>query len=86
MGTAADVVKSKHSHYYKDVAQLAHVDVYRTLILFGVTDPCVQHAVKKLLCAGSRGVKDVRRDIQEAIDTLERRMEMYREDDARETP
>ena len=80
--TDAVVVKSKHSHYYKSVAHLSDIDVYRTLALFGVTDQAVGHAVKKLLCAGGRGVKDTRRDIQEAIDTLQRRMEMYREDDA----
>lgn len=78
--TAAEVVKGKHSHYYKDVGHLKDIDVYRTLQLFGVTDQAVGHAIKKLLCAGGRGVKDTRRDIQEAIDTLQRRMEMYRED------
>ena len=62
-----------HSHYFKDVSKLETVDVYRVLLLFGVTDPCVQHAIKKLLVAGGRGAgKDVHRDIQEAIDSLER--------------
>ncbi|WP_176767832.1 hypothetical protein [Nitrosospira sp. Nsp18] len=39
-------------------------------------DPCIQHAAKKLLVAGNRGAKDVGKDIQEAIDTLERWKEM----------
>jgi hypothetical protein len=30
---------------------LTHIDVYRVLKLYNVTDPCLQHAVKKLLVA-----------------------------------
>lgn len=70
----------KHSHYKKPVAGLQFVDVYRVLALFGVTDPCLQHAVKKLLVAGGRGAKDIGQDVQEAIDTLQRWQEMRRED------
>ncbi len=72
-----------HSHYFKDVAKLKTIDVYRALALFNVTDPCLQHAVKKLLVAGGRGGgKDIRRDIQEAIDTLVRWQEMRTEEAA----
>lgn len=71
----------KHNHYYKDVAHLATIDVYRVLGLFNVTDPCIQHAVKKLLVAGGRGAgKDINKDIQEAIDSLVRYQEIVRED------
>lgn len=71
----------KHSHYHKDVTKLKMVDVYRVLDLYNVTDPCIQHAVKKLLVAGGRGAgKDISQDIQEAIDSLERWQEMRRED------
>lgn len=73
----------KHNHYFKPVAQLEYVDVYRVLALFNVTDPCLQHAVKKLLVAGGRGGgKDITRDVQEAIDTLTRWQEMRSEDAA----
>lgn len=72
----------KHPHYYKDVSKLEHVDVYRVLKLFNVTDPCVQHAVKKLLVAGGRGAgKDIERDIREAVDSLNRCLQMIAEDD-----
>lgn len=71
----------KHNHYFKSVEGLADVDVYRVLLLFNVTDPCIQHAVKKLLVAGGRGAgKDVSRDVQEAVDTLQRWQEMRREE------
>lgn len=70
----------KHNHYFKDVSNLSHVDVYRVLALFNVTDPCIQHAVKKLLVAGGRGAgKDIHKDIAEAIDTLQRWQEMREE-------
>jgi hypothetical protein len=68
------------SHYFKDVQTLKHIDVYRVLVLFGVTNPCIQHAVKKLLCAGNRGVKDTQQDVQEAIASLLRYLEMQTED------
>lgn len=71
----------KHSHYFKDVSYLQTVDVYRILQLFNVTDPCVQHAVKKLLVAGGRGAgKDITKDIQEAIDSLKRWQDMRAEE------
>lgn len=74
-------VGNKHPHYHKDVSSLQTVDVYRVLALFNVTDPCIQHAVKKLLVAGGRGAgKDIGKDVQEAIDSLERFKEMRVED------
>ncbi|URY98794.1 hypothetical protein ABSZL4_36 [Acinetobacter phage AB_SZL4] len=73
--------EKKHSHYFKDVSNLLELDVYRVLKLFDVTDPCIQHAVKKLLCAGGRGVKDVDKDVHEAIDSLLRYEEMRKEDE-----
>ena len=73
-----------HGHYYKPVAHLDHVDVYRVLDLFGVADPCLQHAIKKLLVAGGRGAgKDIRQDVKEAIDSLQRWQEMRAEDERR---
>lgn len=77
-------VKEKHSHYYKNVSHLNDIDAYRVLERFGVTDPSIQHAVKKLLVAGGRGAgKDQDQDVQEAIDSLQRFQEM-REEDAQE--
>lgn len=71
----------KNSHYYKGVAHLNEVDVYRVLQLFEVTDPCLQHAIKKLLVPGKRsGGKDRMADVREAIYSLERWQEMRAED------
>lgn len=70
----------KHAHYFK-LCPYAEVDVYRTLQLFDVTDQAIGHAIKKLLVAGGRGGgKDQSKDVQEAIDTLERWKEMRDEE------
>ena len=70
----------KYPHYFKGVAHLETVDVYRVLSLFKVNDPCIQHAIKKLLCAGDRGDKSMIKDITEARDSLNRHLEMLNED------
>ena len=70
-----------HGHYFKSVAHLAEVDVYRVLELFSITDQALGHALKKLLVAGGRGGgKDITRDVKEAVDTLNRWIEMRAED------
>ena len=74
---------NEFNHYQKSVEHLKWIDVYRVLVLFGVTDPCLQHAVKKLLCAGQRGAKGQRQDIEEAIASLMRYLEMQTEDEAK---
>ena len=71
---------NEYKHYQKSVEHLKWIDVYRVLDLFGVSNPCLQHAVKKLLCAGNRGVKDELKDVQEAIASLTRYLEIKTED------
>lgn len=83
-GAGEDVVNKpspKHSHYYKSVKHLEVMDWYRACDLFGQGDAALQHAGKKIMFAGLRGAKDARKDIQEAIDTLQRKMAMMDEDD-----
>lgn len=71
----------KHNHYFKDVSHLKTVDVYRILELFNVSNPCLQHAIKKLLVAGGRGAgKDIEQDLHEAIDSVNRALQMIAED------
>ena len=73
-------MKENHNHYFKP-CPYDTLDVYRVISIFGVSDPCIQHALKKLLCSGVRGHKDQSKDIQDVIDTLERWKEMRYEDD-----
>ena len=78
---------SKHSHYFKDVSHLTTLDVYRVLKIFNVTDPCLQHAIKKLLVAGGRGAgKDITQDLREAVDSVNRALDMLVEDSHKEKP
>ena len=69
------------NHYFKDVQTLKAVDVYRVLVLFDVKSHPIGHAVKKLLCAGNRGAKDKTQDVQEAISSLLRYLEMQTENE-----
>ena len=66
----------KHLHYFKDVSNIDEIDVYAVLKLFDVTDPCLQHIVKKALCAGKRGHKDMMEDLQNIVDTAIRAVEL----------
>lgn len=52
------------------------VDVYDVLQAFGVMNPAVQHAVKKLLMPGTRGHKDMITDLREAQSSIIRAIEL----------
>ncbi len=52
------------------------VDVYAVLATFGVTCPARQHAIKKILCAGLRKKASQEQDLAEAIDALQRAVQM----------
>lgn len=72
-------MNKEFSHYYKDVSKLEYIDIYRVLSLYEVEDPCIQHAIKKLLVAGNRGLKNIEKDVREAIISMERWEEMQSE-------
>jgi hypothetical protein len=57
------------------------VDVYDVLRAFNVTDPAIQHAIKKLLCTGIRGHKDSSQDLEEAIQSIERALDVVKTDE-----
>lgn len=70
----------QYPQYYKDVSDLAVIDVYKVHQLFNVDDPsgALQHASKKLLLSGVRtGGKSQYDDIREARDTLTRWLDIY---------
>ena len=62
--------------YSKEIAEGVHVDVYDVLKAFDVKCPAMQHAIKKMLCSGQRGVKDVEQDKREAIASIERSIQL----------
>lgn len=75
--------KFEYNHYnysYKGI----NLDPYRILSVYGITCPAQQHAIKKLLRAGN-SVKELKQDIQEVIDALQRKLEMLKEDEENST-
>ena len=75
-----DVPEGLLNHYARQCAA-GTVDVYRILRLYGIADPAVQHAVKKLLRFGRGQHKGRAKDIAEAIQSLQRWQEMEAEDE-----
>ena len=71
---------NNNNPYIVDISKYNKLDIYRILKLYEVNDPCLQHAIKKLLCAGKRGVKNQTQDINEAMQSLKRFLEMQGED------
>lgn len=54
------------------------VDVYDVLVAFNVTCPAMAHAIKKMLMPGQRGSKDAEQDKREAIQSIERSIELMK--------
>lgn len=75
-GTMEDHCDAHYRFHYKGIK----LDPYRIFTVYGITCPAMQHAIKKLLCAGNRGAKSLEQDIDEAIVSLQRKKEMMRED------
>lgn len=76
--TPISVTRVEHSHYYKEIKPGVVVDVYNVCDAFKMP-AAVDHAVKKLLASGDRGYKDQRQDIEEAIKSLRRQLEIIDE-------
>ncbi|QDP52406.1 MAG: hypothetical protein Unbinned96contig1001_23 [Prokaryotic dsDNA virus sp.] len=71
-GNTGDHYPMMKNKYLKELRELKkEIDVYDVLDAFGVENPAVQHAIKKMLAAGNRGYKDYQQDIDEAIQSLE---------------
>ena len=58
--------------------QKFRADVYDVLKAFGVTCPARQHAIKKLLMPGQRGAKSTVQDLDEALVSVSRAIDMVR--------
>lgn len=67
--------KEDSKKYHREIKGVV-VDIYDVLQGFDIACPATQHAVKKILCAGSRGVKNSNQDIDEAIWSLQRAKEL----------
>lgn len=65
--------------YSREIKPGIFVDVYDVLRAFAVTDPSLQHLVKKALAVGQRGHKDAEEDLQDILDSAKRAVEMHKE-------
>lgn len=72
--TAQDALKPQ-SPYQRTIIGLNGskfaVDVYRVLDAFKTDSPALDHAVKKILCPGTRHAKTREQDLKEAIKSIE---------------
>lgn len=64
---------------YNRVCKGVTIDVYDVLTAFNVTNPALQHLVKKALCAGLRGHKDKAQDMAEILESAKRAVELEKE-------
>lgn len=64
---------------YKKQCKSIEIDVYDVLKAFNVVNPAIQHAIKKLLAGGQRGYKDIVQDYNEAIQSIQRGIELVSE-------
>ena len=67
---------TKLSKYQRNIKGSTVVDVYDVLKAFDVHCPAVAHGLKKLLCPGTRGVKDRLQDLKEAKSSIDRAIEL----------
>lgn len=71
-GEMHDATINKYTRECKGV----QVDVYDVLQAFNVTNPALQHLIKKALCVGIRGHKTKQQDLQDIIDSAIRAKEL----------
>lgn len=69
-------LEANKTKYQREIKKGVFVDVYDVLLAFGVTNPAMQHAIKKMLAPGQRGVKDAIQDMNEAMQSIERAKEL----------
>ena len=67
-----EMLYNKYTRSIKGV----HIDVYDVLNAWEVACPATQHAIKKLLMPGQRGSKDALQDLKEAVQAVERAIEL----------
>ncbi len=67
--------RDPENKYMREVLPGIWVDVYHLLDAFKTDSAAVDHAVKKCVAPGQRGVKDRIQDLEEARDSLNRAIE-----------
>lgn len=76
MGVGTKQVR-QHRHYFIDVSDVDEIDFYEIALRYNVTDPCIQHILKKCLAVGQRGQKDFHHDLKDIYDTAKRMLDVH---------
>ena len=74
--TAPVSISAPPNKYSRLIRGICYVDVYDVLRAFSVNCPAMQHAIKKCLAPGQRGVKSTEQDKREAIASIKRSLEL----------
>jgi hypothetical protein len=61
------------------IDHVIYVDVYDVLTAFNTINPAMAHAIKKMLAPGKRGNKSTIQDMNEAIQSIKRAIELEQE-------
>lgn len=69
-------LEANKNKYQREIKDGVFVDVYDVLKAFNVVNPAMSHAIKKMLAPGQRGAKDMIQDMKEAIQSIERAIEL----------
>lgn len=73
-----DELPHKYDHWlYSKCGKRVIVDVYRVLDAFKIQCPIRSHAIKKELCAGTRGHKDELQDLYDIRDSIEEAIKLH---------
>ena len=66
----------KYNKYLREIKPGVFVDVYDVLMAWNVSNPALQHLIKKALQPGDRGHKSREQDLQDIIDSAIRAKEL----------
>lgn len=69
----------KRNKYMREVKPGVWCDVYDILRAWNVTDQAHAHALKKMLCPGTRGHKDTLEDYKDIVASCNRALELHKE-------
>ena len=65
-------IPTKETKYLREIKPGILVDVYDVLAAWRVSNPALQHLIKKALQAGNRGHKDLQEDLDDIVVSAKR--------------
>jgi len=68
-----------HSKYHREIRPGVFVDVYDVLHAWRVTNPALQHLIKKALQPGERGHKTMMEDLNDIVVSANRAYDLVRD-------